>query len=378
MTPRGFTPASIRRVRSDREGLALVLTLLFIVLLTVLVSEFAYEMQVDASLIERETSTAEAGLAARSSIALSMSVLAADLMIGEDEARQGANGAGGMYDGLDEPWATSEPVVEFNGKMVAIHIVDEYGKINLNALLYEDASGQEREFTPLVEALRYLFDARSAEWSPVDAVLDWLDSDDAARPGGFENDYYQSLETPVSCKNGPMDSIEELMLIPGFTEDLFFGRDDEDLKDEVPQISVAESLTVHGHPEGRVNINTAPREVLDALFAAAPQQGGAGMAEQVLQRLDEIGPYVSRAELRNEGIVPAAPAAGGQADPAGADLFDVRSSVFHILGDAGAGDAPVRVEAYVWRDTPREGDDGSLTASGAAQMFRVIDWRAAS
>ncbi len=366
-----------------REGLALLLTLMFVVLLTVLVTEFAYEMQVDASLIGQQTSGAEGHLAARSAVALSMSILAADLMAGETEAGQGQIGAvaGGMYDGLDEPWAASDAVVEFNETMVAIHIVDEYGKINLNALIYEDQSGQEREFTPLVDAVRYLFDARSPEWNPTDAILDWLDSDDIVRPNGFENDYYESLETPIVCKNGPMDSIEELLLIPGVVEPLYFGDPDEEeaaaSAEETPPVPLAEMLTVHGHPEGRVNVNTAPGEVLEALFAANPNPGGAGSAEQVLQRIQDTGPYLSREELRNEGILPALPQPGQERPQEGpvAELFDVRSSVFKIIGDSSVGDVTVRIEGYIWRDTPSEGEDGGLTASGSAQMFRVIDWR---
>jgi len=55
----------------------------------------------------------------------------------------------------------------------------------------------------------------------------------------------------------------------------------------------------------------------------------------------------------------------------------VRSAVFKIVGDSSVGDVSVRVEAYIWRDTPSESEDGGLTASGAAQMFRIIDWRVA-
>jgi hypothetical protein len=189
-----------------------------------------------------------------------------------------------------------------------------------------------------------------------------------------------------------MDSIEELLLIPGVTESLFFGEpadeagDDEELAESIAPL--AELLTVHGHPEGRVNVNTATREVLEALLAADPRGGNPGMADQILQRISEAGPYLNRAELRSEGILTPPPPPGdqrpgqdqdgGPEQVTGPELFDVRSSVFRILGDSSAGDSSVRVEAYVWRDTPNEDEEGGLTASGAAQMFRVIDWRVTS
>ena len=71
-----------RSAAKRNEGVALVLALLFVVLLTVIVVEFMYEMQVDATLIEHHTSNTVAYMASKSSIALSMSILAADLLFG--------------------------------------------------------------------------------------------------------------------------------------------------------------------------------------------------------------------------------------------------------------------------------------------------------
>ncbi len=355
-----------RNVRRDDAGVALVIALLFVVLLTVIVVEFAYEMQVDATLIERHTSTTEAYMAAKSSIALSMSMLAADLMLGEEEAEFESTD---VYDSLDEPWAESAPLLNLNEAMVSVQIDDEYGKINLNALVYEAGSG-EKEFGLLVDALMVLFEMREVEELPIDVILDWLDADDETRPEGAENDYYQGLEVPFECKNGPMDSIEELLLLPGITLEVFFGDDEADFE----QLPLNELLTVHGHPEGRVNVNTAPFEVLVAMLTAdgrdpAPSQ----KADEILQRLDEFGPYRSIGELRSEGILQELPPPRPQ-DKDGddkkrlppPDLFEVASEVFRIQGDGQSGDTQVRVEAYVWRDTH---------GSGAAQMFRIIDWR---
>src|SRR5262249_10422864 len=57
------------------------------------------------------------------------------------------------------------------------------------------------------------------------SILDWLDPDDSPRTSGAENDYYQSLSQPYSCKNGPLDSLEELLLVKGVTPQLLFGND---------------------------------------------------------------------------------------------------------------------------------------------------------
>lgn len=359
-----------RNMRRDDEGIALVLALLFVVLLTVIIVEFAYEMQVDATLIERHTSDTEAYMAAKSSIALSMSILAADLLFGEEEAEFESTD---IYDSLDEPWADSAPLLNLNEAMITVQIDDEYAKINLNALIYEDRGGGEKDFGQLVEALTVLFQVRGVEMLPIDVILDWLDADDVPRPEGAENDYYQQLEVPFECKNGPMDSIEELLLLPGITPEVFFGDDEA----EFAQLPLSELLTVHGHPEGRVNVNTAPFEVLEAMFAADGRSPDPSQkADAILQHLDEFGPYRSIEELRSEGILqvlqPTRPRNENEdenqprAQLPPPDLFDVASEVFRIQGDGQSNDAQVRVEAFVWRDTH---------GSGAAQMFRIIEWR---
>jgi len=354
--------------RRNDEGVALVLALLFVVLLTVIVVEFAYEMQVDATLIQRHTSTTEAYMAAKSSIALSMSVLAADLLYGEEEAEVQATE---VYDSLDEPWATSAPLISLNDAVITVQIDDEYGKINLNALIYEDGGGPEQEYLPLVDAVTILFELRNLEELPIDVILDWLDSDDDTRPLGAENDYYQSLEVPFECKNGPMDSIEELLLLPGITPLVFFG----DPEAEFAQPPLNELLTVHGHPEGKVNINTANFEVLEAMFMAdGNNPSPTEKAQEVLARIEEEGPYRSIEELRADAILREPPPPSTQNGnnreeepiPPPPDLFDVASEVFRIQGDGQSSDAEIRIEAFVWRDTH---------GSGAAQMFRIIDWR---
>ena len=58
-----------------------------------------------------------------------------------------------------------------------------------------------------------------------DAILDWLDEDDDPRQYGAEYDYYGGLAEPYAPKNGPLESLEELLLVRGVTPELLFGRD---------------------------------------------------------------------------------------------------------------------------------------------------------
>ncbi|MDY6954264.1 MAG: type II secretion system protein GspK, partial [Thermodesulfobacteriota bacterium] len=82
----------------------------------------------------------------------------------------------------------------------------------------------------------------------VDSVMDWIDrEDDLLRLDGAEDDYYMSLERPYHCKNGPLDSPEELLLVKGITPELFYGTEES--------LGIAPYISVFGH--GRININTA-------------------------------------------------------------------------------------------------------------------------
>lgn len=58
-----------------------------------------------------------------------------------------------------------------------------------------------------------------------DAILDWIDEDDEPREYGAEYDFYSSLDPPYAPKNGPLETVEELLLVRGVTPDLLFGRD---------------------------------------------------------------------------------------------------------------------------------------------------------
>lgn len=56
-----------------------------------------------------------------------------------------------------------------------------------------------------------------------DAILDWIDEDDEVREYGAEFSDYSSLG--YAPKNGPLETIEELLMVRGVTPELLFGRD---------------------------------------------------------------------------------------------------------------------------------------------------------
>ncbi|MDB5299208.1 MAG: comEA protein, partial [Phycisphaerales bacterium] len=58
-----------------------------------------------------------------------------------------------------------------------------------------------------------------------DGIVDWRDSDSTLTGQGAESDYYQALARPYTAKNSPFESIEELYLVKGVTDEMMWGQD---------------------------------------------------------------------------------------------------------------------------------------------------------
>jgi type II secretory pathway component PulK len=96
-------------------------------------------------------------------------------------------------------------------------VVDESGRININALFQLDSSGQI--------AHDILVQLPNMTEDIANSILDWIDPDDSPRPNGAESDYYNGLDPPYQCKNAPLDTLEELLLVKGVTPQLLYGND---------------------------------------------------------------------------------------------------------------------------------------------------------
>jgi len=87
-------------------------------------------------------------------------------------------------------------------------VVDEASKINLNTAT-EDMLAGLVGMTPEIAA----------------AILDWRDGDSDLTVGGAESEYYLLLPEPYECKNAPLETIEELLLVKLTSMDLLLGED---------------------------------------------------------------------------------------------------------------------------------------------------------
>lgn len=208
----------------QRRGSVLILVLVVIAMLTLGAYSFSEIMISESEATVMYGRQAETRAFAESGIELAAAVIAFPET--EDDAslyhnpnrfrgvllRESENARGRGYFSVVAPVET-DPA----GTMLRNGLIDESGRLNLNRLLsFELDEMQTREM------LMYLPDMTE---EVADAILDWIDDDETVRTYGAESDYYTSLDPPYEAKNGPLDSIDELLQVAGVTADLLYGED---------------------------------------------------------------------------------------------------------------------------------------------------------
>jgi len=165
-------------------------------------------------------------------------------------------------DTLREPWAQSrelslQSTVLFEKGHFMVEISDLSGKIQINQLLDDKGDwrpAQRDLFQRFLLSKSFALEPDSVS-NLMDFIKDWLDSDEEVTRFGAESGYYQGLEPPYACGNGPLDSLDRLTLIKGMSEELVYGTSEK--KGILPYLSV--------YGDGKININTAGPLVLQSL-----------------------------------------------------------------------------------------------------------------
>ncbi|MEC9091851.1 MAG: hypothetical protein VX776_11020 [Planctomycetota bacterium] len=190
---------------------------------------------------------------------------------------------------------------------------DESVRLNLNILTLADAYIENGGRT-------LLLGLPEMDEEIADAIMDWIDEDDEAREFGCEfNDYYKGLNPTYTPKNGPLDSVEELLLVRGITAELLFGADANhngviDIEEQQaagvlePELVLGWSnyLTLFSkernytsNGQQRVNINSANLENLYNDLSASMREEWASYI--VAYRL--FGPYTPSDDDETDGVV---------------------------------------------------------------------------
>ncbi len=214
----------------NRSGFVLLMVLVAVILMSLSAYSFAILMRTE------EEATILAGYRTQSRLLVDSGAEAMRMFLAQD--RQTLRDAGGLWDNSaifqgrlirqdpePEPATTGyfsviAPGMDQDGYLSAFRygLIDESTRLNLNILPKMD------EFQP--DGGKQLLMALPEMTEDVaEAILDWIDTDDESRPSGAEAGYYTSQSPPYMPKNGPLSSVEELLLVRGVTPELLFGND---------------------------------------------------------------------------------------------------------------------------------------------------------
>jgi general secretion pathway protein K len=326
---------------ADESGIALLIVLLVVTLLTVTVMEFAYSVQLDQHRVRNALHALQANLLARSGINLAEGFLLVD----EEQ----------NYDAYTEEWwllldQFCQEVPLDPTMRIRCRVSDESGKININLTRTRSVRQGEQLATTkdafLRDALRRLFETYNIEVDIVDRLAEyWLE------------------EPPVS----PTDDRLRPQQMPAFGS-----LEDFAARFKIPTAELARLRKVlTAQPTGvlpAININTASAEVLSAVI------NDAAAVDEVLARQQEEEPFINAGQIRE--------ALGGIEDVGTiASLFTIRSSLFQLQASALANVDPLTLEGGIGqtlnvlvvrrRDPKRQQPDSNLPG----WTSRALDWQ---
>ena len=226
------------RVRKGgRKGVALILVMILVSVLVVVVYQLSLSVGVERRRVEMEKGRVCGLYGVRAAVSLARAYL-------EKDAKSN------VVDSLSDCWAGN--VIkerQFGDVKVTAVIKDAERFIPLQDLKKSGPSSYIRTRTAVKRLLRNLGWEEEAT-TLANSLADWIDSD---KKGDYE----------AGAPNKVPSVLEDLLRVPEMNERIFYGYTNPDTEETVR--GFREFVTLYGL--GRVNINTAPKEVLMAISA---------------------------------------------------------------------------------------------------------------
>jgi len=335
-------------IRPRSAGIALLIVMCAIFVLSILAAGLAYSMKVESKLAMSADTNQRLVWLGRSGVELARWVLALEATTQP-------------YDSLNQIWAGGTGSMgETNSALAGISLSNYQigdGTVSLKIVDGERFGNINAANTPLLTAALMLMGVDAGQISVVsDSIQDWVQPGDAPRIAGAKDEYYQGLNPPYYCKSAPADDMSELLLVkgiwdhpeiywggaatnhpgPSFQHHLGFGNAGENPNYPFGLVDLFTPFST-----GRININTADRNVLQMLLmTSGMDQDTAGVnADNILKfRAGPDGvdgdsddtPFANVSQLTAAGVNPAAIGQLGR-------LCDVRSATFKVTVTAQIG-----------------------------------------
>lgn len=322
-----------RRGRAPRErGVILVVVLLVLVAAVALTLALGRETRVEVAVARARADEVLLRALADSALERARAELRADAVAGDtllDAWRDDQNAFAGAAlgeeggEGAGRVWFLLPEEDPGDGREVRYGLRDEASRLDVNVA--------EREQLLLLPGITE---------EAADAIIDWRDEDDEVTGQGGESAYYLALDPPYRAKNGPLESLDELLRVKGVDPIMLYGEDrnrnglldpgedDGDLSfppddaDGVLDRGLVDYLTVFSRDldrtlDGRARLAWSEAEP-DAL---AERLAAAGVSEQAVERMRDVQESAAQASSLGEIVGRFLALSGGQADPAEVGLI---------------------------------------------------------
>jgi len=164
------------------------------------------------------------------------------------------------------------PMMPAGDGNVMIDINDEAGRFNLNSLV--DRQGRVRP--EQLAIFKNILTGEDVDEAVSNAIVDWLDTDqDGVDGSGPEDQIYGYSANPngVLSKNGPFDSLQEIRLVYGITDEVW--------------AKLEPLVTVYG--DLKMNINTADAKLLKAVLKYVDSNADAALIDTLTQWREQSG-----------------------------------------------------------------------------------------
>jgi general secretion pathway protein K len=282
------------RPLSGEAGVALVLTLIIVTLVAIIVLELNYLMRVDVHASANFRDGVRAYYLAKSGVNVVKELFGRNIQELEE---------------LKNALLTGAPqTLPIGEDSASVRVIDEMGKININTLAAQanapqgtagaqipqgPGRTQPREaqaVIPWIQITQDLFQRLGIDPTLVGAVIDWIDVDEIPTgSGGAESSYYRRLEKPYTARNGAMETIAELRLIKGFTDEVLLKLGARRVGGIVEPATTPylTALPLQGG-DWRVNLNTAPPPILNSLTREVGQYADRIVQRRAQSRIEKI------------------------------------------------------------------------------------------
>jgi len=244
---------------AKERGIALIITMMVVTVMTVLIMDLHQSVRIHFYIATNLVDGVKAAYLVRSGVQVAAGALLSDRQDNSD-------------DHMHESWYDFMGLLNMYGLAglpvgegtVLIDIKDEAGRFNLNSMINKRGKSRQQP----IEIFKKLLLQLELEEALANSIVDWIDADEEAiEGGGLEDQVYGYEAMGIVSKNAPFDSLEEVRLVFGMNDEVW--------------AKLSKLISIYG--DVRMNLNTAPKEVIKAVIRYLDESADTGVVDKIIE-----------------------------------------------------------------------------------------------